>query len=162
MHQANASWLSAEGSGPTSRRPRRNGKLSKGASGDHQQTCTQTSFTTTFEPLHASGLRRFPTTRPIPSGWKSRASRSSSRQTVRRRSTDKRVAALLVAEIIPACAAAQLCDKPLSALRPELVIFAIETAMGNLNPASITQSVNAFQKFWQWLEQHNIPFGQGF
>ena len=71
---------------------------------------------------------------------------------------DKRIAALLVAEIIPPCAAAQLCAKPLSELRPELVIFSIETAMGNLSPAGITQSVNAFLKFWQWLDQHDIPF----
>ena len=71
---------------------------------------------------------------------------------------DKSVAALLVAEIIPPCAAASLCGKSVSELQPEQVLFAIESAIGNLSPAGIVQSVNAFLRFWAWTVDNDIAF----
>ena len=70
----------------------------------------------------------------------------------------KRVAVLMVAEIIPPAAIAAMCARPLEELTPERVIFAIQTSMGNLSPDGTIKSVYGFLKFWDWLRKTGRSF----
>ena len=70
----------------------------------------------------------------------------------------KRVAVLMVAEIIPPAAISAMCAQPLEELTPERVTFAIQTSMGNLSPDGTIKAVYGFLKFWDWLRKTGRSF----
>ena len=70
----------------------------------------------------------------------------------------KRVAVLMVAEIIPPAAISAMCAQPLEELTPERVTFAIQTSMGNLSPDGTIKAVYGFLKFWDCLRKTGRSF----